>query len=49
MRIGIIGAGSIGKCFAQKLSKMGHQIEFTNSRGPHTINFADNEQIQAVE
>jgi predicted dinucleotide-binding enzyme len=49
MTIGIIGAGAIGKTLAQKLSNMGHQIRIANSRGPHTIDFADNERIQAVE
>ena len=49
MKIGIIGAGSIGKTLAQKLSKKGHHILIANSRGPHTIDFADNESIKAVE
>ena len=49
MKIGIIGAGAIGKTLAQKLSVKGHQILIANSRGPHTIDFADNERIKAVE
>jgi 8-hydroxy-5-deazaflavin:NADPH oxidoreductase len=49
MKIGIIGAGLIGKTLAQKLSKKGHQILIANSRGPHTIAFADGERIKAVE
>jgi len=49
MKIGIVGAGSIGKTLAQKLSKKGHHILIANSRGPHTIDFADNESIKAVE
>jgi 8-hydroxy-5-deazaflavin:NADPH oxidoreductase len=49
MKIGIIGAGTIGKTLAQKLSKKGHQILIANSRGPHSIDFADNEHIKAVE
>jgi 8-hydroxy-5-deazaflavin:NADPH oxidoreductase len=49
MKIGIIGAGLIGKSMVQKLSKKGHHIRIANSRGPHTINFADNESIKAVE
>jgi hypothetical protein len=49
MKIGIIGAGTIGKTLAQKLSNKGHQILIANSRGPHTIDFADEERIKAVE
>jgi len=49
MKIGIIGAGLIGKCLAQKLSKKGHYIRISNSRGPATIAFADGEAITAVE
>ncbi len=49
MKIGIIGAGLIGKCLAQKLSEKGHHILIANSRGPGTIDFADNEKIEAVE
>jgi predicted dinucleotide-binding enzyme len=49
MRIGIIGAGVIGRHLALKLSKKGHQILIANSRGPHTIDFADNDRIKAVE
>lgn len=49
MKIGIIGAGAIGETLTKKLSKNGHQIFIANSRGPHTIGFADNEGIKAVE
>lgn len=49
MKIGIIGAGLIGKTLAQKLSTRGHHIVIANSRGPHTISFADGKGIQAVE
>lgn len=49
MKIGIIGAGAIGETLAQKLSAQGHEIRIANSRGPHTITFADKERIQAVE
>lgn len=49
MKIGIIGAGLIGKSLAKKLSEKGHIILIANSRGPHTIDFADNERIKAVE
>jgi predicted dinucleotide-binding enzyme len=49
MRIAIIGAGAIGKTLAQKLSEKGHQIMIANSRGPHTIDFANDDSIRAVE
>lgn len=49
MKIGIIGAGAIGETLAKKLSRNGHQILIANSRGPHTIGFADNKGIKAVE
>lgn len=49
MKIGIIGAGAIGETLAKKLSNKGHQIFIANSRGPHTIGFADNKSINAVE
>lgn len=37
MRIGILGAGSIGATLARKLSEAGHEIKVANSRGPETI------------
>lgn len=37
MRIGIIGAGHIGKTVALKLSAAGHDVKVANSRGPETI------------
>ncbi|PNI07330.1 NADP oxidoreductase [Arthrobacter sp. AFG7.2] len=37
MKIGILGAGSIGSALARKLSAAGHDIQIANSRGPHTI------------
>jgi predicted dinucleotide-binding enzyme len=49
MKIGIIGAGAIGKTLAEKLSNKGHQILIANSRGPHTIEFANGDSIKAVE
>jgi predicted dinucleotide-binding enzyme len=49
MKIGIIGAGTIGETLAKKLSNKGHQIFIANSRGPHTIGFTDNEGIKAVK
>jgi predicted dinucleotide-binding enzyme len=37
MRIGIIGAGSIGSTIARRLSRHGHDVVIANSRGPETI------------
>ena len=37
MRIGIVGAGHIGKTLARKLSAAGHEVKIANSRGPETI------------
>jgi predicted dinucleotide-binding enzyme len=37
MRIGIIGAGNIGKTLARKFSAGGHTVLVANSRGPETI------------
>ena len=37
MKIGIIGAGHIGKTLVQKLSAAGHDVKVANSRGPDTI------------
>lgn len=37
MKIGILGAGSIGSTLAQKLAEAGHQVKIANSRGPETI------------
>jgi predicted dinucleotide-binding enzyme len=37
MKIGIIGAGSIGKTLARKLATAGHDVKVSNSRGPETI------------
>ncbi len=34
MRIGIIGAGSMGAILARHLGKLGHQVSIANSRGP---------------
>ena len=33
----------------QKFSKKGHQIIITNSRGPHTIDFAGQTGVKAVK
>jgi 8-hydroxy-5-deazaflavin:NADPH oxidoreductase len=37
MKIGILGAGHIGKTLALKLSAVGHDVKVANSRGPETI------------
>lgn len=37
MKIGIIGAGSIGATLARKLAACGHEIRLANSKGPETI------------
>jgi predicted dinucleotide-binding enzyme len=37
LRIGIIGAGSIGSTIARRLSRRGHDVRIANSRGPETI------------
>ncbi|MFY0579333.1 NADPH-dependent F420 reductase [Cystobacter fuscus] len=37
MKIGIIGAGYIGKTLVRKLSGAGHDVKVANSRGPDTI------------
>lgn len=37
MKIGIQGAGNIGKTLDQRLSAAGHDVKVANSRGPETI------------
>jgi len=37
MKIGIIGAGSIGATLTRKLAALGHEIRVANSRGPETL------------
>ena len=37
MEIGLIGAGNIGACLAQKLKDAGHTVRIANSRGPETL------------
>ncbi|AGC43417.1 coenzyme F420-dependent NADP oxidoreductase [Myxococcus stipitatus DSM 14675] len=37
MKIGIIGAGSIGATLARKWVKLGHQVALANSRGPDSL------------
>lgn len=40
MKIGILGAGSIGTTLARKLAAAGHNVKVANSRGPDTIPLA---------
>jgi predicted dinucleotide-binding enzyme len=40
MRIGIIGAGSIGTILARRLARVGHVVSVANSRAPETVNAA---------
>lgn len=37
MKIGILGAGHIGKALARRLAEAGHDIGISNSRGPDTL------------
>ncbi|RYG88216.1 NADP oxidoreductase [bacterium] len=37
MKIGILGAGNIGRTLARKLAEAGHDVTVANSRGPETI------------
>jgi predicted dinucleotide-binding enzyme len=37
MRIGVIGAGSMGGILARHLAKRGHHVSIANSRGPETL------------
>ena len=37
MRIGIIGAGSMGGILARQLVKLGHHVSIANSRGPESL------------
>jgi hypothetical protein len=37
MKIGIIGAGSIGGTLARRLAEIGHDVFIANSRGPETL------------
>ncbi|MEE2042058.1 NAD(P)-binding domain-containing protein [Nocardiopsis tropica] len=37
MKIGILGAGSIGATLVQRLSSAGHDVKVANSCGPETI------------
>ena len=37
MRIGVIGAGSMGGILARHLVKLGHRVSIANSRGPESL------------
>jgi predicted dinucleotide-binding enzyme len=37
MRIGIIGAGSMGRILARRLGELGHHVSIANSRGPASL------------
>ena len=37
MRIGVIGAASMGATLARHLAKLGHQVSLANSRGPQSL------------
>ena len=37
MRIGIIGAASMGATLARHLARLGHQVSIANSRGPQSL------------
>jgi 8-hydroxy-5-deazaflavin:NADPH oxidoreductase len=37
MRIGVIGAGSMGRILTRRLAKLGHQVSIANSRGPGSL------------
>jgi predicted dinucleotide-binding enzyme len=37
MRIGVIGAGSMGGILARHLVRLGHQVAIANSRGPESL------------
>ncbi len=37
MRVGIVGAGSIGAAVATKLAAAGHDVVISNSRGPESL------------
>jgi predicted dinucleotide-binding enzyme len=37
MRMGIIGAGQVGRTLARHLAGLGHQVSMANSRGPESL------------
>lgn len=49
MKIGIIGAGVIGKTLARKLASKGNQVQIANSRGPESLqDFASQNGLKAL-
>lgn len=49
MKIGIIGAGSIGGTLAKHFSRVGHEVSVANSRGPESLkDFAEENNVKAV-
>ena len=49
MKIGIIGAGVIGKTLARKLASKGHQVQIANSKGPESLqDFASQNGLKAL-
>jgi predicted dinucleotide-binding enzyme len=37
MRVGVIGAGSMGRILARHLATLGHQVSIANSKGPESL------------
>lgn len=37
MRIGVLGAGSMGRILARHLARIGHHVSIANSRGPESL------------
>ena len=37
MRIGVIGAGAMGRTLASHLARLGHRVSIANSRGPESL------------
>jgi predicted dinucleotide-binding enzyme len=37
MKIGVIGAGNIGRILAERLARAGHDVSIANSRAPETV------------
>lgn len=49
MKIGIIGAGVIGKTLARKLASRGNQVQIANSKGPESLqDFASQNGLKAL-
>jgi predicted dinucleotide-binding enzyme len=37
MRIGVIGAGGLGRTLARRLAELGHDVSIANSRGADSL------------